>query len=78
MQELTDGELVRRTRDNNTALLSLLACPMPTADGASLGYEGEFRQLMVEGDELLEEVDRRGLGRKEALFGVMRRVECSC
>ncbi len=69
---MTDGELVMKIRDNNRSLMELLGCPAPTADGASMGYDGEIRALEVDGDELLEEADRRGLDRRAALLGVIK------
>ena len=71
---MLDSELVLKIRDNSRAYMELLACPMPTADGALLGYEGEVGALDVEGDELLEEADRRGLDRRAALLGVIKRL----
>ncbi len=72
---MTDNELVRKIRANDRALMDLLACPAPTADGASMGYDGEVRALGINGDDLLEEADSRGLDRRAALLGVIKRVE---
>ncbi len=74
MPESTNGELVCQIRENNRVLLCLLACPPPTADGALLGYEGEIRVLEADGDELLEEADRRKLSRSAALLGVIKKT----
>lgn len=69
----TDRDLVEKVKGNHLALLELFSCPAPTADGALLGYEGEIRSLEVEGDELLEECDRRGLDRRYALHGHIKK-----
>lgn len=69
----TDANLIVKVKQNNISLLELLACPYPTADGAQMGYDGEVHALNVEGDELLEECDRRGLDRQAALVGVIKR-----
>ncbi len=71
---MTDRELVAKIRENNGELMGLLSCPAPTADGASLGYDGEVRALEIDGDGLLEEADRRGLDRRAALLGVIKRL----
>lgn len=72
---MTDRELVLKIRANNCAYTRLLACPAPTADGALMGYEGELRSLDIDGDELLEMADLRGLDRRAALLGVIKREE---
>ena len=36
---MTDSELILKIRGNNHALMELLSCPAPTADGALMGYE---------------------------------------
>ena len=69
---MTDSELVLKIRANNHDYMELLSWPMPTADGALLGYEGEVAALGLDGDELLEEADRRGLDRRAALLGVIK------
>ena len=69
---MTNTDLVRDVRKNNRNLMELLACPYPDGDGAQLGYDGEVRALEVEGDELLEECDHRGMDRRAALLGAVR------
>ena len=71
---MTDRELIVKIRENDRALLELLVCSAPTADGALMGYEGELCTLELDGDELLEECDRRGLDRQAALLGVIKRL----
>ncbi len=70
---MTDAELVTKVKANHMALLGLLSLPYPDGDGAQLGYDGEVHTLDVDGDGLLEECDRRGLDRRYALHGYIKK-----
>jgi hypothetical protein len=70
---MTDTELVAKVKANHMALLGLLSLPYPDGDGAQLGYDGEVRSLDVNGDDLLEECDRRRLDRRCALHGFVKK-----
>ena len=69
----TDNDLVQKVKKNHLTLLELFSLPYPDGDGAQLGYEGEVRSLEVEGDKLLKECDSRGLDRRYALQGFIKK-----
>ena len=70
---MTDAELVAKVKANHMTLLGLLSLPYPDGDGAQLGYDGEVRSLDIDGDDLLEECDRRKLDRRYALHGFIKK-----